>query len=207
MWSHFNAAAVIFGSLMDIDLFPGDEKLRAEADDLLDRRGLRRVLEEFAPVSIVGSCALRLMVWRDLDVAMHAPGMSVADFFDLGKRVADLLGPWKMFFTNSRNHVSPSDPIGLYWGIRLGDISRGAWKIDVWAFDSDQFREKLRECDDLKARLNDENRRTILRLKSQLWNHPQYRNSITSQDIYDGVLEHGVTTLESFWEYVGRNGA
>ena len=90
---------------MDIDLVRADESLRAEADDLLDRRGLRRLLEGFATISIVGSYALRLMVWRDLDVAMHAPGITVADFFNLGKGVADLLGTWKMFFTNN---VSPN---------------------------------------------------------------------------------------------------
>jgi hypothetical protein len=187
---------------MDIDLVRADESLRAEADDLLDRRGLRRLLEGFAPISIVGSYALRLMVWRDLDVAMHAPGITVADFFDLGKGVVDLLGTWKMFFTNNRNPASASDPIGLYWGIRLGDISRGAWKVDLWAFESEEFRAKLRECDDLNRTLNDENRLTILRLKSQLWNHSQYRNAITSQDIYDAVLDHNVASLDAFWEYV-----
>ena len=187
---------------MDIDVIRADEKLRAEADDLLDRRGLRRLLEEYATISIVGSYALKLMVWRDLDVAMHAPGVAVADFFDLGKRVTDLLASWKMFFTDNRNRESASDPVGLYWGIRLGDISRGAWKIDLWALESEEFHARLRECDSLNRRLNSENRLTILRLKSQLWRHPQYRSSVTSHDIYDAVLDHEVASLDEFWEYM-----
>jgi hypothetical protein len=197
--------ALLFGSVMDSELLRADEKLRAEADDLMEHRGLRQLLEEFAPVTIVGSYALQLMVWRDLDVAMNASEMTVADFFDLGKRVAELLAPWKMFFTNNRNGESASDPAGLYWGIRLGDITRGAWKIDLWAFDPDVFHERLIECDALKRRLNGKNRLTILRLKSELWTHAEYRNSITSKHIYDAVLDHGVASLDAFWEYVRKS--
>jgi hypothetical protein len=194
-------------SILDLgnerDLLSTDRKLRAEADALLESRGLRKVLEQYAPIHVVGSYALELMVWRDLDVLMEAPGISVDEFFDLGRRIATSLFPWKMFFTNSRDHDGAPHPRGLYWGIRLGDIKAGAWKIDLWAFEPEQSREKILECEHLKARVNQQDRLTILRLKSQLWHDARYRDQVTSQDIYDAVLEHGTRSLADFWTYVG----
>lgn len=183
-------------------LLSTDRQLRAEADELLQSRGLRALLEEHAPIHVVGSYALELMVWRDLDILMDAPGITVDEFFDLGKRITAALSPWKMFFTNNRDHEGTPYPRGLYWGIRLGDVKKSAWKIDLWAFESAQSREKVRECEHLKGRLNQQSRLTILRLKSQLWYDPRYRDQVTSQDIYDAVLDHQAQSFTDFWSYV-----
>src|SRR5207249_157623 len=107
-------------------LLTTDHQLRAEADEILDVKGLRPVLEEYAPISVVGSYALQLMTWRDLDILMDAPTITVPEFFELGQRVTTLLSAWKSFFTNNRDHNNQF-PRGLYWGIRLGDIKAGAW--------------------------------------------------------------------------------
>ena len=189
------------------DLCAVDKTLRAEADALLYERGLRKLLEEYATINITGSYTLRLMVWRDLDIVMDAPAITIPEFFDLGQRITLLLSPWKMFLTNNRDHDGGVYPRGLYWGIRLGDVRRGAWKIDLWAFDRNESRDKVRGCEDLYHRLNDENRLIILDLKSQLWDKPQYRDTITSQDIYEAVLDYGVQTLDGFFEYVEKKGS
>ena len=107
-----------------------------------------------------------------------------------------------MFFTNNREHEGAPYPRGLYWGIRLGEIKKLAWKIDLWAFESEQSREKLRECEHLKGRLNPQSRLAIVRLKSQLWHDPRYRDQVTSQDIYNAVLDHEAHSLSDFWSYI-----
>lgn len=54
----------------------------------------------------------------------------------------------------------------------------------------------------IHARLTPETRLTILRLKS-IWHvSPSYRDTVTSVDIYDAVLDHGVVTKEEFDEYL-----
>jgi len=184
------------------DLLNTDRQLRSEADELLESRGLRKLLKEYAPIHVVGSYALELMVWRDLDVLMDAPKITIDEFFDLGRRVTALLSPWKMFFTDARNYDSTPYPRGFYWGVRLGDLKKGAWKIDLWAFGSQQSAEKVLECEQLKGKLGRQSRLTILRLKSQLWHDPRYRDQVTSQDIYDAVLGHEVQSLTEFWSYV-----
>src|SRR5690349_20669553 len=49
---------------MNESLTERDAALGREADDLLGRAGLRRVLEGFGAVHVGGSYALRLMTWR-----------------------------------------------------------------------------------------------------------------------------------------------
>jgi hypothetical protein len=184
----------------DHDLLATDRALRAEADVLLTT--LRPILEPHAPAHAVGSYALELMVWRDLDIQMDAPAISVDTFFDIGRQITTALVPWKCRFSNHRDHAG--DPGGLYWGIKLGDIRKGAWKIDLWAFDHEQSQSRLRETNQLKSRLTSETRLTILRLKSQLWRDPRYRDQITSQHIYDAVLDHDALCLADFWNYIER---
>src|SRR5205823_1225812 len=44
-----------------------NEELRDEADRLLDS-GLRKILDDYGELYVIGSYALGLMVWRDLDL-------------------------------------------------------------------------------------------------------------------------------------------
>src|SRR5207247_11137556 len=69
-----------------------DEALRAEADRLL-ASGLRQLLSEYGETHIIGSYALHLMVWRDLDIVLEMPRIDRKAFFELGKRMSDLLQP------------------------------------------------------------------------------------------------------------------
>lgn len=177
-------------------------QIRREADELLTR--IRPAFEEFAPLRVVGSYTLDLMVWRDLDLLVEATSMTIERFFELGQQIAMVLSPMKMSFTDYREQRPEGYSPGLYWGIRLGDIRQGAWKIDLWAFEPDVAKAKLRECESLKTRLDPQLRLTILRLKSELWNDPQYRKDLTSQHIYDAVLDHGATTVDDVWLHVRR---
>lgn len=179
-----------------------DRTLRAEADALLYAQGLHPLVSEYGSVHVSGSYALQLMTWRDLDLYLEAPQLTVEQFFGLGGRVASLLAAWKMFFTNHRRQPSSEGLHGLYWGIRLGDVTAGAWKIDLWALDTPTCQERLAHTQRIAGRLTPDSRTTILALKAQLWNHPAYRDTITSQDIYEAVLDAGVNCLDEFWDYV-----
>lgn len=119
---------------MTQQLFKTDVAIRAEADELLDYRGLRKLIEEYAPFHIVGSYTLELMVWRDLDIAMDAPDITISQFFELGERITESLSSWKMFFTDNRDNDPGRYPGGLYWGIRLGDFKKGSMEDRLMGF-------------------------------------------------------------------------
>jgi hypothetical protein len=190
---------------MDEDLSQLNLLIQSEADDILYHKGLLEVLRKYGKPHISGSYVLDLMTWRDLDLYLEADHIPEAKFFELGKELVDLLTPVKMSYRNERQGKNEALPIGLYWGIYLGNEREGAWKIDIWAVNSKELQDRLTYCDILKRKLTSVTRRKILQIKSQCWKDPEYRRSFLSIDIYQAVLNHGVSTLYEFKEYLKAN--
>jgi hypothetical protein len=172
--------------------------IRAEAVRLL-QSGLLTVLGRGRDVHVVGSYALGLMTWRDLDIHLVCDRRDLADFFRLGADIASLLKPHRMHFRDESLVRTPGLPPGLYWGVYLGDERAGAWKIDIWETDREGFEPVRRFGADLAARLDEESRAAILAIKTACWQHPEYRRAFTSSDVYEAVLERGVRDVEAFW--------
>lgn len=184
-------------------LAPSDT-LRHEADHLL-ASGLRDILSGHGEVHVIGSYALDLMTWRDLDIHLVRDTTDVADFFALGSRIEALLHPPRMHFRNELAAGTPGLPRGFYWGIYLGDERAGAWKIDLWQTDAARFEPVRQFGAALAARLSDETRHAILAIKRAAWRHPQYRKGFTSGNIYSAVLDRGVRDADAFWVDLERS--
>jgi hypothetical protein len=182
-----------------------DKALRAEADQLLGS-GLREVLSDYGEVHVVGSYALHLMVWRDLDITIFRAQQDREQFFRLGGRIAELLKPHRMSYRDEFIDRTEKNPTGLYWGVYLGDARKGAWKIDIWTVSPDDPKAAHLGTQSLRERLSDNSRAIILRIKSQLWSHPEYRRTFSSQDIYDAVLDHDVSDIPGFQGYLRGKG-
>jgi hypothetical protein len=180
---------------------PSHAALRGEADRLL-QSGLLAILERHAEVHIVGSYALGLMTWRDLDIHLVCDRPDVDAFFRLGADLARLLAPHRMHFRDESRMHTPGLPPGLYWGIYLGDERAGAWKIDLWETNREAFDAVRRAADQWSVRLTDETRAAIVDIKTACWRHPEYRRGFTSADIYGAVLDRGVREVDGFWEFL-----
>ena len=102
---------------------PSTDDIQAEADRILDS-GLSALLAEYGEVHLVGSYALRLMTWRDLDIHIVQEDADIDRFFGLGGRIASLLHPHRMHFRNESLARTPDLPQGFYWGVYLGDERR-----------------------------------------------------------------------------------
>jgi hypothetical protein len=174
------------------------DRIREEAGRLL-ASGLRQILSEHGEVHVIGSYALDLMTWRDLDIHLVRARIDVADFFVLGGRIESLLHPPRMHFRNEIAAATPGLPRGLYWGVYLGDERAGAWKIDIWQTDAAGFEPVRQFGAALAARLTDETRRAIVAIKEAAWRHPEYRRGFTSSNIYSAVLDRGVRDADAFW--------
>jgi hypothetical protein len=57
---------------------------------------------------------------------------------------------------------------------------------------------------DLAARLTPDIRRTIIEIKAAVWSDPGYRRTFHSQDVYEAVLQYGVTDVEAFRDLLRR---
>jgi hypothetical protein len=178
-----------------------NDELKAEADRLLDT-GLRALLEQYGEAHVIGSYALGLMTWRDLDIHVVREPPEVDAFFALGGSLAALLEPHRMHFRDERRVQTAGLPCGLYWGIYLGDERAGAWKIDIWQTGAAGFEPVRQFGDRLAARLTGDARAAIHAIKTACWRHAEYRRGFTSADVYAAVLDRGVRSVEEFWAYL-----
>src|SRR5690348_2893580 len=80
--------------------------IQAEAETLL-RSGMLEILGGYGEVHVIGSYALQLMTWRDLDLHLVREDMDVRSFFDLGRELADLLKPHRMHFRDETVVATP----------------------------------------------------------------------------------------------------
>src|SRR5689334_17744917 len=119
------------------DLLTTDQLIRNEADEIIYKKGLHKILSAFGHPHYTGSYALKLMTWRDLDIYLQYENISEEKFFELGAEIVASFQPVKMSFRNERLARTQGLPPGLYWGIYLGDEKAGAWKIDIWAMNED----------------------------------------------------------------------
>jgi hypothetical protein len=182
---------------------PGSpEALRHEATTILHEGGLLAALARYGEPRPSGSYDLDLMVWRDLDVYVVTPDLPLSRFFSLGGEIAELLRPHRMRFRDERIAGTPGLPrLGLYWGVYFGQ-----WKLDVWAVAPEEFERLDRYLESVRSRLNTDSRKTILRLKEAFFSHAEYRQSFSAKDIYDAVLDRGVTDEAGLIRSLARQG-
>jgi hypothetical protein len=183
---------------------PINQTIKNEADAILYQKGLHKILSKYGTPHISGSYALDLMAWRDLDIYLETENTETKDFFTLGAEINALLQPVKMSFRNELIKQTKGLPLGLYWGIYLGNERAGDWKIDLWLVDSNECNRLLQFCGDIEKELNSENRKQILEIKSRCWMDPEYRYSYTSIEIYHAVLNKGITEIDGFKKWLSQ---
>jgi hypothetical protein len=144
------------------------------------------------------------MAWRDLDIYLVSDEVLLPDFFHMGSQIAELLTPTKMHFRNEREAKTEGLPEGLYWGIYLGNEKEGAWKIDIWTVNNEQYRKLEGYCRDIERRMTATLREKIMRIKAECWRRRGYRRRYTSRDIYEAVIEKGVEDLLGFSDYLKK---
>ncbi len=176
-------------------------ELKREADLLIDRCGLAELLAAYRGWFVGGSYSYDLMCWRDLDIYILDPTYDLRRCFDVAYELTRRLPAYKSRFTNSIG----GEPSGLYWGIRTGDVRRGAWKLDVWFLNESGYEEHSAYSSRMRERLTPQSRANILAIKEAYWQHPSFRAHITSDQIYRAVLDHGVSTVTDFERFLEKN--
>jgi hypothetical protein len=176
--------------------------IKDEAAQILHEDGLLGILNSFGKPHITGSYSLDLMTWRDLDIYLEVQTIEEASHFRLGEMIAARFQPVKMSYRNELLGKTKGLPSGLYWGVYLGNERAGAWKIDIWVVNGEECQRLLKYCSDIQDQLTDEFRKTIMEIKSQCWQDPNYRKAFSSSDIYDAVLKHRITGITDFKKYL-----
>lgn len=168
-------------------------KLRNDALALLSRSQLDSLLTAaWGAFAVVGSVDLDLMTWRDIDLHVCGDQSEAGRFLAFAAEFQSAcstvgLNLVKVSFNNEYARPGSVYGEGLYLGFRV--VDEGVlWKIDLWAWNSATFERKRSEHEALKARLAKADRDLILRIKSAIHGRPEYRETITSMDVYEFAL-------------------
>ncbi len=181
------------------DLLKRQRELQKEGKKVLEELKIIEILSKFGKPKIVGSFETGLMVWRDIDIELEKE----IDEKEYWETVNTLFySPKLKYLTliDFRKSINPNTPKGLYIGIKYW-FENKEWKIDVWFMPPrSKDSENLNEW--IKDKLNDENRKTILQIKNQVYKNPEYRKEFFAVDIYKAVIEKRVKDLEGFKQYL-----
>jgi 8-oxo-dGTP pyrophosphatase MutT (NUDIX family) len=204
----WNWLAPVVAAQLDIDLEQRQSALQAEAHAVLSELQLLSALSRAGGVAVVGSLALGLMVWRDIDIEVRCPTLTPDLAFEVARPLVSRPGIYRMTFRDwAGTRAVPALPAGYYWGLRYQPDQAEEWKIDVWMLPaSARQRTSGALIESLRNDLSQEERSAILRLKDLWCRLPAYRNRVVSTDIYDAVLRHHVRTPDELDAYLRRNG-
>lgn len=198
-----------------MDLMDKQNALQKEAHKILEQLKLIEKLSKYGKPEIIGSLALGLMVWRDIDIEVEINDSKKENLGEL-VGIITLNTECRIDFTIIYNAqlIKPNLPKGTYLGIKFYDHlpikeqsskSDKIWKIDIWFLKTENKKGSLKTWE-IKNKLTDDNRKIILEIKNSLWQNPKYKKIITSMDIYIAVLDKGVKNLEDFKKYLLESG-
>ena len=156
----------------------------------------------------LGSSALGLMVWTDIDLTVSCPGLTIENALETMRPVYAHPLVKRVRYLNEVGHFNPT---GLklhdryYFGVYFHAISEIEWKIDIsfW-IGVEEHPEPVHEA--VARKLTEETRLSILWIKDVWYRLSTYRDQVFSVDIYDAVLEHGVRTPSEFDVYLADLG-
>ncbi len=186
-------------------LLEKQKALQKQADDVLNDLGLVSELSKYGEVKIVGSVALGLMTWPDIDINLISQkGINDSDYFEMIKFIFSQKYIKQLILIDNRSSFEKNRPQSMYIGI-IYDLSGVNWKIDIRYLDpAEAWADK--DVEIIKGKLTEESIKTILEIKTAFHNHPKYRKEFSGYDIYNAVLNNNVSKVEAFSDLLKNKG-
>jgi len=188
-----------------MDLIFQQDNLQKQANKILSELNLVEILSEIGEVKIVGSLALGLMVWPDIDIDVCLEEIKNEGYFKVVQYLFIQPNIKKLVISDDRNLSEDLKIRGIPQSIYLGviyKIDEQEWKIDIRFVLSllDRAEEYIKVT---LPKLTAVNKEIILDIKNQLFLHPEYLNKkLSSVDIYNAVLDQGIKNITEFKEYL-----
>ena len=179
--------------------------LHKKALEIINELRLVEVLNEFGDVHIVGSVALELMSWPDIDIVVFGQ----PDYANFLKVVNSLFHENNIYSLNLqdfRKSIYPERPQGIYCGVKYLEKPETFWKIDIWFLPKSEDK-ALKTVQWVKKRIDDKNRELILKIKNEMRIKLKHGTKISGIDVYKAVLENGVKSLNEFRDYLKKSGS
>jgi hypothetical protein len=163
--------------------------LQDEAQSVLTELNVIELLSAGGVVRQTGSTVLGLMVWRDIDLQVSSPGLSIGHAFEIMHPLLTHPHIKQVRYLHQSDHFRLADLDERYFFMVYYERpGQAEWKLDI------------------EQQLTPETRLIFLRIKDAWYQLPAYRVEVASTDIYDAVLQHGVRTLPEFDQYLVEHG-
>lgn|GEM_PF-1521538 len=198
---------------MNTELRERAAELRSGAICLVEGTGMLDVIRAaLGPVEVVGSVGLDLMVWPDVDLYTRLEAGERARFLALLPALHDCVEAQGYSFVRVNFNDEYRRPgnrfgCGLYFGMKILDpAGERLWKVDLWAWDTATFDQRMAEHRQLVRDLAAADRDLVLRIKDAVHLRPEYRGTLTSMDVYAFAIDGRGRTVAEFDQFVASRG-
>ncbi|GAA0730261.1 hypothetical protein GCM10008905_31330 [Clostridium malenominatum] len=189
------------------ELFQMQSDLQMEASELEKLLNLNELLQRVGEPIRVGSSALGLMVWRDLDITVVCNDLNIEKIADIAKDL--MASPYvrELKFKNDTDtwneepHIYPD---GFYFSLKCKSNTNHIWKVDIWFVDQPERQPDLKHIKTIPSKLTPEKKEIILRIKKTWAEKPEYGRIVTSYLIYKAVLDENIKSLDEFNLYLKK---
>ncbi len=187
-----------------IDYIQKQDQLHSKATEIINDLELRGILSKHGQVAFVGSFALKLMSWEDVDIVVYAEP-NIDNFLNTVDTIFRKENVYNINIQDFRKSIHPNRPQGLYCGISYLVKPDVFWKIDVWFLPAEADN-ALKTVEWVNERLTPENRDIILSIKNEMREKTLHGKEVTGGAVYKAVLESNVKNLDGFRDYLKKQG-
>jgi len=187
-----------------VELLARQRQLQVEAVAVAEEMNLIPLLKAAGMPVKVGSAALGLMTWRDLDMTVVCPKLDIATISGIASRLMSHPRVRHMKFINDTGNWNndPVYPDGYFIGLNYQSQSGSQWELDIWFVDEPEKQPDLQHIRMMPDRLTPETVVSILSIKTVWVSRAEYGKQVKSFDIYMAVLDHNVSTPAEFEQWL-----
>jgi len=193
------------------DILERQAALQAQANAIIEKLDLQRLLRTAGNPLRVGSSALGVMVRPDIDITTVCDRLDAATRRTIAEIAAELMLDQRIGAVRYRNdtglwNTEPhAYPDGLYLAVTYRPEKDEDWNLDLWFVDEPQRQPDIAHLKTLLPRLTDEIRKTILVIKTDIAaNTPKGGKPAPSALVYEAVLDGGVTSTSGFKAWLAK---
>lgn len=179
------------------------QSLKNKANEILVDLRLIEFLNKVGKVNLVGSYALGLMSWEDIDIVVNG-NQSVDNYLETVNYLFKQTNVYSLNVQDFRKSIFPNRPQGIYCGVSYLVKPDIFWKIDIWFVSADDKR-ALQLVNKLKSRLDSKNIEIILNIKNEM-REQGWGKTVSGMDVYGAVLDKSIKSTEQFREYLKEQG-
>ncbi len=184
-----------------MDYIKRQRDLHNKADEILKDLNLVSHLKKKGEVNFVGSYALSLMSWEDIDIVVSGD-QNIDGYLDTVSYLFRQLNVYSLNVQDFRKSIFPNRPQGIYCGVSYLVQPDVFWKIDIWFMGKDD-NTALELVKKFSSRLTDDNKAIILKIKNEM-REQDWGKTISGMDVYNAVFDKGIKETKEFKKFIAE---